>query len=75
MSNANELGYFAAQAISHTLKAIRVGSKNLDIENCTEEEILDGLDIINRASWEAKNAIERDIEQRQTMALGGQSNE
>lgn len=75
MSTANELGYFAAQAINHTLKAIRIGIKSLDVDNCTEEEILDALDIINRATWEAKNAIERDIEQRQTMALGGQANE
>lgn len=66
MKPANELGYFAAQSVNYTIRAIRVASKSLDVDNCSEEEILDALDIINRTSWEAKNTIERDIAERQT---------
>lgn len=67
----NHLGYFAAQSVNHVIRSIRVASKSLDIETCTEEEILDALDIINRASWEAKNSIERDIAERTTTTQGG----
>lgn len=67
---ANNLGYFAAQSVNHVIRSIRVASKSLDLETCTEEEILDALDIINRASWEAKNSIERDIAERSTTPGG-----
>lgn len=64
--SANNLGYFAAQSVHYVLRSIRVASKSLNLETCSEEEILDALDIINRASWEAKNSIERDIAERAT---------
>lgn len=60
----NELGYFAAQSIEYTKKSIRIALPLLDIENANEDQILDALDIINRATWEAKNAITRDISER-----------
>ena len=60
----NQLGYFAAQAVELTVKSLRTCLKSLDIENNSEEEILDALDIINRMSWEAKGAIQRDLSER-----------
>ena len=60
----NQLGYFAAQAVELAIKSIKTGLKSLDIENNSEEEILDALDVINRMSWEAKSAIKRDLSER-----------
>lgn len=60
----NQLGYFAAQSVELTIKSIRTCLKSLDLENNSEEEILDALDIINRMSWEAKGAIQRDLSER-----------
>lgn len=64
MSQKNELGYYAAQAVELTAATIRIASRNLDLENCTEEEIIDALNVINRSSWEAKSKIEKDIAER-----------
>lgn len=64
MSQKNELGYYAAQQVELTAATIRIASRSLDLENCTEEEILDALQLINRATWEAKSKIEKDIAER-----------
>jgi hypothetical protein len=64
MSQANELGYYAAQQVELTAATIRIASRSLDLEKCTEEEILDALQLINRATWEAKSKIEKDIAER-----------
>lgn len=64
MNQKNELGYYAAQAVELTAATIRIASRSLDLENNTEEEILDALQLINRATWEAKSKIEKDIAER-----------
>lgn len=64
MSQKNELGYYAAQQVELAAATIRIASRSLDLENNTEEEILDALQLINRATWEAKSKIEKDIAER-----------
>lgn len=64
MSQKNELGYYAAQQVELAAATIRIASRSLDLENNTEEEILDALQLINRATWEAKSKIEKDITER-----------
>ena len=64
MSQKNELGYYAAQQVELAAATIRIASRSLDLEHHTEEEILDALQLINRATWEAKSKIEKDIAER-----------
>jgi hypothetical protein len=64
MNQKNELGYYAAQQVELAAATIRIASRSLDLENNTEEEILDALQLINRATWEAKSKIEKDIAER-----------
>jgi hypothetical protein len=63
MSEEN-LGFYAAQQVDRTADIIELLAPLIDNENSTEK-ILKAANEINRSTWELKNAIERDLSEKE----------
>lgn len=62
---SNELGFYAAQQVNRTANVIELLGPMINNENPTEI-ILKAADELNRSTWELKNAIDRDLSEKET---------
>lgn len=60
----NKLGFYAAKTCREAADVIRMTVRQIDIDKQTDQDILTSFNLINRNSWVAIKAIERDATER-----------
>lgn len=60
----NRIGFYAARTCREALEVIRMTAGQLDIEKQTDADIMAAFSLINRNSWCAIKALERDATER-----------
>lgn len=60
----NQIGFYAAKACREALEVIRMTAGQLDIDKQTDHDIMTAFSLINRNSWAAIKALERDATER-----------
>lgn len=61
----DRIGYYTGKQIEYVRKTIRLVAPKISMENSTED-VLDALEIINRATWEAKQSIIKELSGEET---------
>lgn len=61
---ANQIGFYTAKACREALEVIRMTAGQLDLDNQTDHDIMTAFSLINRNSWTAIKALERDATER-----------
>ena len=60
----NQIGFYAAKTCREALDVIKMAAAQLDIDKQTDHDILTTFTLINRNSWCAIKALERDATER-----------
>lgn len=60
----NQIGFYAAKTCREAIDVIRMVAGQLDVEKQTEEDVLRSFSLINKNSWCAIKALERDATER-----------
>jgi hypothetical protein len=60
----NKIGFYAAKTCREAIDVIRMVAGQLDVDNQTEEDVLRSFSLINKNSWCAIKALERDATER-----------
>lgn len=60
----NQIGFYAAKTCREAADVIRMTIGQLDVEKQTEEDVLRSFSLINKNSWCAIKALERDAAER-----------
>lgn len=63
-SQGNQLGFYAKKTCTEQLKSIKVMVDAININTSEEKDITAAFSSINRSSWTALKAIERDAQER-----------
>lgn len=60
----NQIGFYAAKTCREALDVIKMAAAQLDVDKQTDHDILTTFTLINRNSWAAIKALERDATER-----------
>jgi prefoldin subunit 5 len=62
--HTNQIGFYAAKTCREALDVIKMAAAQLDVDKQTDHDILTTFTLINRNSWTAIKALERDATER-----------
>ena len=62
--SGNQIGFYAAKTCREALDVIKMAAAQLDVDKQTDHDILTTFTLINRNSWCAIKALERDATER-----------